>query len=224
MPIIQDIDIKMDYEDMLRRQGMSKSSNVRPQLTSEIKELCKLESFLKPSIAFESFTVKQVSINQLSLDNGEVFVNSKIVSTLAAANRIVAVICTIGPMLEAQVAKFLAQEEQLKAFLLDGIGSAAIDSLGTEACNRIQALNESFEVSSPLSPGMENISIQEQSRIFRMADAERIGVSINSAGMLIPRKSISMILGVGKKMPTWHRAEVCNRCNIRDTCQHRIQS
>jgi hypothetical protein len=224
MPVIREIKIKLGYRNIIRRQGISPSSSLRPELNTEIQEMYKLENFLEPSIAFESYEVKQANASQLTLGNGEIIVNSTIADKFSSAKRIVAAICTIGPLLEERAAKFLAQQEPLKAFILDAIGSAAIDSLGAEACSLIQTLHKGFEVSSPLGPGMEDISIREQNRIFRLASAERIGVRVNSAGMLIPQKSISMILGVGLKMPTWHRSELCNRCKIRDTCQHRIQT
>jgi hypothetical protein len=222
MPVIREIKIKLDYRNIIRRQGISPSSSLRPELITEIQEMYKLENFLEPSISFESYEVKQADANQLTLDNGEIIVNSTLANKLSSAKRIVAIICTIGPLLDEQVAKFFAQQDPLKAFILDAIGSAAIDSLGAEACSLIQALYKGFEISSPLGPGMEDITIREQNRIYRLASAEQIGVRVNSAGMLIPQKSISMIIGVGTKMPTWHRSEVCNRCRIRDTCQHRI--
>ena len=40
--------------------------------------------------------------------------------------------------------------------------------------------------------------------------------------MMVPRKSASMVMGIGVEMATWTRAEVCARCNLRQTCRYQI--
>lgn len=53
---------------------------------------------------------------------------------------------------------------------------------------------------------------------------EQIGVQLSSSGMMIPRKSFSMVIGFGAEMPTWTRAEACARCNLAKTCRYKVCS
>ena len=45
-----------------------------------------------------------------------------------------------------------------------------------------------------------------------------------SSGMMVPRNSVSMVIGIGPRMATWTRAEVCARCSLKETCPHRIRA
>jgi len=87
---------------------------------------------------------------------------------------------------------------------------------------RREALSRGYQASSPLSPGMPGFSISEQWQLFKLVPAEEIGVSLNPSGMMVPRKSTSMVIGVGMKMPTWTQAEVCDRCSLKRTCPYKV--
>jgi len=47
-------------------------------------------------------------------------------------------------------------------------------------------------------------------------------VSLTSSGIMVPRKSASMVMGIGPKMTRWTEAEVCARCNLRETCHYKV--
>jgi len=135
-------------------------------------------------------------------------------------------VCTIGPGLEKQVAEYFNSDEALRGLLLDGIGSAAIDSLGFEVCSLIgnEASLHGYQASSPLSPGGPRFPLAEQWQLFKLVPADQIGVSLTSSGVMVPRKSISMVIGMGSDMKTWTKAESCARCNLRNTCHYRIHA
>jgi hypothetical protein len=71
---------------------------------------------------------------------------------------------------------------------------------------------------------MPGFPISEQWRLFELVPAEEIGVSLTPYGIMIPRKSISMVIGIGLQMTIWTQAEVCARCNLKETCLYRIQT
>ena len=108
--------------------------------------------------------------------------------------------------------------------LLDGIGSAAVDSLTQEVCKFMtgEASSRGYQVSSPISPGMPGLSITEQWQLLEMVPSGEIGVSLTSSGIMVPRKSASMVMGIGPQMTTWTRAEVCAHCSLKQTCPYKI--
>ena len=56
---------------------------------------------------------------------------------------------------------------------------------------------------------------------MELAGGAKIGVSLTKSGILVPRKSVSMVIGIGPKMTRWTQAEVCARCSLRETCPYK---
>jgi len=227
MPLIRDIPLSLKTKEVLRREGFREYSKVRPEIKSLILELLasvKKAHLLEPAIAYEIYSITEMSQRQLSLEGKAVMAGPLLPSLLPEAKKLAVAVGTIGPKLEKQVTDYFNQDEPLRGMLLDGIGSAAVDSLTEEACKFItgEASSRGYQASSPISPGMPGLPITEQWQLFKMVPVKEIGVSLTSSGIMVPRKSASMVIGIGQKMKTWTRAEVCTHCRLRKTCPYRI--
>lgn len=227
MPIRHNVPLVLSIEQVLRRQGVGEHLHLRPKMIVLLHEL--LDSvhelhLLEPAIAYESQSITEMRHDGLCLKDGVVLHGELIPSVLRSAKELAIVVCTIGPRLEEKVTDYFNRNEPLRGLLLDGIGSAAVDSLGQEACQliRCEVSSHGYEASSPLSPGMPGLPLSEQWQLFQLVPTEQIGVHLTTSGMISPRKSISMIIGMGPDMPTWTQAEVCVRCNLRETCHYRV--
>jgi hypothetical protein len=228
MPVIRDIPLSLKTGEVLRREGFKEHSKVRPEIKSLILELlasAKKAHLLAPAVAYEIYPITGMSPGQLSLEGNLVVHSPLLPSLLPGAKELAAVVTTIGPGLEKKVTEYTSQGEPLRGLLLDGIGSAAVDSLAQEVCKlmRGEASSRGYQASSPISPGMPGLAITEQWPLLEMVPAGEIEVSLTPAGIMVPRKSASMVIGIGPQMKTWTRAEVCARCNLRKTCPYRIQ-
>ena len=227
MPIIRDIPLSLKTREVLRREGFREYSKVRPEIKSLIFELLasvKQAHLLEPVMAYEIYSITEMSHRQLSLKGNAVVHGPLLSSLLPEAKELAAVVCTIGPRLEKQVTDYTNRGEPLRGLLLDGIGSAAVDSLTQEVCKFImgEASSRGYQASSPISPGMLGLPITEQWQLLKMVPAREIGVSLTSSAIMVPRKSASMVIGIGPQMTTWTRAEVCAHCSLRKTCPYRI--
>jgi len=229
MPIIRDIRLSLEANQVLRREGFREYSKIRPEIKSLILELLasvKKAHFLEPAVAYEIYSITAVKRSELWLEGKAALRGPLLPSVLAEAKELVAMVCTIGPKLEEKVADCFGKNEPLRGLLLDGIGSAAVDSLTQEVCKFMasEALSRGYQASSPINPGMPGLPITEQWQILELVPAEEIGVSLTSSGMMVPRKSVSMVIGLGPQMMTWTQAEVCARCNLEKTCSYRIHA
>jgi hypothetical protein len=229
MPVIRDIPLSLKTGEVLRREGFREHSKVKPEIKGLIGELLasvKKAHLVEPAVAYEIYGVTKISHDLLCLEGNRVVPGSLLASLLPEVKELAAVVITIGPRLEKQVTDYTNRGEALRGLLLDGIGSAAVDSLTQEVCKLMagEASSRGYETSSPISPGMPGLAITEQWPLLEMVPAGEIGVSLTSAGVMVPRKSASMVIGIGPKMKTWTRAEVCARCNLRKTCPYRIQA
>lgn len=229
MLIVSDIRLTLDMNQVLRREGIREYSNLRPEIKNLIRELLgsvrKLH-LLEPAIAYEIYPVTEMNQDQLYLRDNAVLHSPLFPSVLSEVKKLAAIVCTIGLKLEAKVTDYFARNDPLRAILLDGIGSAAVDSLTQEVCKFMiyEASLCGYQASSSFSPGMPGFPISEQWRLFELVPAEQIGVSLTPSGMMVPRKSLSMIVGIGPQMPTWAQTEFCARCSLRKTCTHRIHT
>ncbi len=228
MPVILDIPLSLKTGEVLRREGLGGNFKIRPRIKNLILELLasvKQVHLLEPAVAYEIQSITEMSREQVSLEGNSVVHGSLLPSTFPEAKELAIAVGTIGPRLEKQVAEYFDRDEPLRGILLDGIGSAAVDSLTQEVCRLItaEASSRGYQASSPVNPGMPGLPITEQWRLLEMVPAREIGVSLTSSGEMIPRKSISMIIGIGPKMKTWTRAEVCARCSLKNNCPYRVK-
>ena len=229
MPVIHDIPLKIDVNEVLRQVGIARDADLRPKMESLIAELLasdEADCLLAPAIAYELHAITEIHSDRLCIDNSWTIQGSLLSSELAQASDLAVVFCTIGPDLENEKAKCKAKKNLMRALLLDSFGSAAIDILAVEAYHLIRdiAASRGHAASSPISPGMQGFSITEQWRMAKLAPIKEIGLQLTSSGMMKPQKSLSMIIGFGEEMPTWSRAEACARCNLAKSCLYRIHT
>jgi len=229
MPVIHDIPLKIDVNEVLRQVGIARDADLRPKMESLIAELLasdEADCLLAPAIAYELHAITEIHSDRLCIDNSWTIQGSLLSSALAQASDLAVVFCTIGPDLENEKAKCKAKKNLMRALLLDSFGSAAIDILAVEAYHLIRdiAASRGHAASSPISPGMQGFSITEQWRMAKLAPIKEIGLQLTSSGMMKPQKSLSMIIGFGEEMPTWSRAEACARCNLAKSCRYRIHT
>lgn len=228
MPVIRDIPLSLEINDVLRRQGIREHSRLRDETKTLIQELvasAENNGLLEPAVAYEIHGIANIDHDRLYLEGGLALNGSLFYSVLSSARELAIAVCTIGPRLEQKVTDYFDKKEPLRGLLLDGIGSAAVDSLIQEACKLIgqQASTRGYQAGSPLSPGMHGFPLTEQWQVFRLVPAEQIGVTLTESGVMVPRKSVSIVIGFGPQMKTWTKAQVCAHCNLRKTCCYRIQ-
>lgn len=227
MPIIRDISLSLKTREVLRRQGLGRGAKVRPEIEILIRELLasgKKTSLLEPAVVYEFYKVGSMNGSQISLEGDNVIHAPLLPAIFPEAKEIAILLCTISPKLEKQVTNYSKNRAALQAMILDGIGSTAVDELVSEALRLIAAKVSSrgYETSSPVNPGMPGFPLTEQWNLLSLVNADEIGVRLTASGVLVPRKSTSMVIGIGPKMTRWTQAEVCARCNLKETCHYKI--
>jgi hypothetical protein len=228
MPVIRDIPLRLDYSDeVLRRQGLGGGARVRPEIEKVINEVLAevgQGSLLETAIAYEIYPITAMEPDRILLEGGKAIEAPMLAAIFPEAKELLILIATIGPKLEEQVTKYAKSSKALRSMVLDGVGTAAVDKLIPEAMKLLAAevAKRGYEISSPVNPGMPGFPMTEQWNLLELAPASEIGVSLSSSGVLVPRKSTSMVIGIGPKMTRWTQAEVCARCSMRKACPYKI--
>jgi hypothetical protein len=227
MPVLRDVAVDIGMDEILRREGAGGRGEIKPRIMEVLREVLgevDSSSPIEPLVAYEQYGIDAMSATGVLLQGDGEIAGSLLPTLFPDADGLVVMVCTIGPALESRSREYFKRGEQMRGFLLDGIGSAAVDVLGREACRRIMDLMSArgMTASSPVNPGMPGLPLSEQARFLELARAQRIGVSLTSGGMLVPLKSLSMVIGIGANMPQWTPEHVCARCFLRENCPHRL--
>lgn len=110
-----------------------------------------------------------------------------------------------------------------KGVIIDCCASAAVEQL----CDLIQEqlindyVGEGEYITSRFSPGYGDLSIEIQGEFLNLLDAPRkIGLSASQNNILMPRKSVTAIVGISDK-PQKKLSSSCDACNMEKTCEFR---
>ncbi len=230
MPIHKDIELSLTAAQTIRRQGFGKQNvNTQPSILNKLQELLDTiyrNHLLEPAIIYELFPVISQFNDQLSLKRSNISIHSPYIASQFPSIREIAVaVCTIGTKLEQWVAQLFREDTPLNGLYVDGIGNAALDILSEKVCHLVhdEAASRGYQSSSPLSPGMPGLSISEQVKLFELVSADKIGIKLTPAGVMAPRKSLSMIICIGNEIKQWAKSEMCRRCPLKQSCHYKIE-
>jgi hypothetical protein len=175
-----------------------------------------------PAALTRSLQVASVRHNRIVLEGGAALGGPLVVEHLGGAETVVAMLCTIGSVLEEEARRVSGTDLGL-GLALDAVGSAAVYALSAAACNVVEreAGVAGLGTSLPLSPGMEGWDVDPgQRELFSLIDSEPIGVTLSPGLEMRPLKSTSSVIGIGPDLTG--AGSVCDHCALRDTCRHRI--
>jgi hypothetical protein len=223
MPIWNVQDLDFDVDAVLRGQGAEPGA-IRarsPRLVETAQRaLEEGRALIKPQTLFRELDVETLRHERLILDDGLTLSGTLVADHLGPAEGVVLILCTVGQALEAQAAE-ISKDDIVYGLALDGVGSAAVEALANAACKHFedQAHERQWQSSIPISPGMLGWSVEVgQPEIFEILEPAQIEVSLTEYGLMMPRKSLTMVLGFGPDMKTGGRT--CDFCAMKETCRY----
>jgi len=223
VPLLQDIDLKVSVDEVIRSQGADpKIIRGRNPHLVKVAEKALEEGlpFLKPQVLYREFTVDSLRHETLSFCEGGTIKGKLVAQHMAAAEKVVIILCTVGPTLEKNSGK-LVSTNPVAGLALEGVGSAAVEAIANAACNYFEnrAKENGLNTTIPLSPGMVGWPVDEgQPQIFTLLDAVEIGVELTPSYLMLPRKSLSFAIGIGSNVLV--EGTTCDYCTMKDTCQY----
>lgn len=112
--------------------------------------------------------------------------------------------------------------DMAQALIADCLCTAAVEQVCDIAEAEITAsLPENSHTTWRFSPGYGDLPLEIQPNLLRVLNAEKlIGLTINDSLIMLPRKSVTALIGISDK-PIENRRRGCAICNMRDTCNFR---
>jgi hypothetical protein len=186
-----------------------------------------VENALKLIRPVYSFQVRQIE-SVLSPDfklEGNLYFSSKTVSYVLDDCREVAVyLATVGIEMDKEITRLFSEKQTMAGTILDTIGSIAIvqtlNQLRTDV--RLAAEKRGLQSTRHYAPGYCDWDISQQRILFPVTEYSKLGVQLNEACMMIPRKSVSGVIGIGnidknKKTPCGLFCQKATTCEYRNT-------
>jgi hypothetical protein len=223
MENLSNFELSLTVDDVLRGEGTDPDVvRTRRPVLVEAAAIALQEGVAKlhPAALTNKIKVSEHRHEQIYLQGGTEITNSLVAHHLAGAEQVVFVVCTIGSELET-FASSQMQADPLLALALDGLGNAAVEEISQQVCAQVgkQAQVLGLTASAPISPGLPEWPVEiGQPLIFSLLDPLQAGITLTSSGMMVPKKSISFILGIGRDTI---QTDLCDLCNLRDRCRYR---
>lgn len=226
MPVFTNLRFTLTVEEVTASWGSRQARLASPRMVTMLSELLartEANRWIQPKISYDVWPVVSSGPTWLDLHGGSQISSRTLGHHLPGAIQLAAGVCTIGDEVENQVREAFAASDRLRAVLLDEIGTLALFRLEDQLEELMQgeAAKRGLEAGGVLSPGEDGFEISQQAAVLELAHAAEIDVSQTSSGMLMPRKSLSMVVGFGTRMPKWSRGDRCASCGARERCPHR---
>jgi hypothetical protein len=123
---------------------------------------------------------------------------SDIKTHLDGCDEIIILAATLGLQVDELIRQTEASD-MAGAVVLDALASAAIEQLCDDVEKEIKLSTVNCQLSTRYSPGYGDFPLEVQPELLELLGArKKIGLYVNQSNLLIPRKSVTAILGVKK--------------------------
>jgi hypothetical protein len=132
---------------------------------------------------------------------------------LAKSSYCVVMAATLGPKMD-QLIRYIGRTDLSEAVVMDAVATTIIEAFcdKIEESIRQQAKKDGLYATHRFSPGYGDFPLTIQSSLLRVLDAQRsIGLTTTENMILIPRKSVTAIIGLQEK-PADEKIHTCNDC------------
>jgi hypothetical protein len=191
---------KVTTEQVYCGIGYAPDSEPAPRVASLINDhLDEAQQLVKPSYSHLIRQVELVYGASVILEDGTVFHSQILARTLEKAEEVIVFALTIGGELEDEAARLAREGLILQATTLETIGSLYTEQLASWVEMRIGDLAHAWgrTASWRFSPGYCDWDVSQQRAVFSMLGEDCAGIHLTDSCLMIPRKSMSGIIGIG---------------------------
>lgn len=211
---------ELDRDEAFRYMGY-KGGKIKESIL-KITEECEkaLLSVIKPRLAYKIFDIGFSENGVEIMDTPLIFNGNDIREHLEGCQRCVLMCATLSSDVDKLIRTYEAEGME-KAFIADALASAAVEQVCNEAETLIQSAVGNYSFTWRFSPGYGDFPLEIQKDFVRITEADRkIGLTVTESLILIPRKSVTAVIGISEKeIPKKRRG--CISCNMKDRCEFR---
>ena len=190
---------EVEESKLAKLLGGKKNQELPESIRSKLRVLeDKFNSLITPEIHYKmvDFRIKDEGI--IHIEGTIEFASKNLSEAMKSAEKIVCFIGTLGPRIEEEVGALMKNNDLSEAYILDAMGSVAVEDLVDKFQETIKKKceRESKTVTLRFSPGYCDWALTEQKKLFILFEPEDIPVQLLDSCLMEPVKSISGVFGV----------------------------
>ena len=195
MPVYHMPLLAIDPKETRRYAGLMKAKNFDEQ---RIADACENALLLaEPRGNWEVYAY-DCQTQTVAAEPPFVIEGEKIGAHLAGCDKVIMLTATVGEAIEDEVTARFQRGEYTSSILLDAAATTAVEQIadGMEKAIAPQAARAGYGMRWRFSPGYGDWPLAQQTDMIRVTGAAKIGVHLSEALMLVPRKSITAVIGL----------------------------
>ncbi|MFC1958154.1 vitamin B12 dependent-methionine synthase activation domain-containing protein [Chloroflexota bacterium] len=193
-------EINIDKQQVLSQIGYCDDNEPSARIESLVNDYTdNYQSLIESSYSYVIRDIVSVHGDCVDIGDSIILKSKTIARLLQHCEKIAISVLTIGDTLEEMVAHLSESGLVLQATVLDAIGSCAAEQLAVfveDVIRGIAHVNR-LSISRRFSPGYCDWDVTQQEMIFRALKGNSAGVSLTEECLMLPRKSVSGIIGIG---------------------------
>ena len=199
----------------------------RGEITAQLKGLvdeCEKELLkaIKPRYVYKAFGIEHSEIGVVIKNTTLTLEGWDIKEHLKDCTKCVLLCATVSADVDKLVRTYEATD-MAKAFVADSLASVAVEQVCNKAEEEIKNKLDGYNFTWRFSPGYGDFPIDLQQKFLEILDApKRIGVNTTENMLLVPRKSVTAVIGLSKgEISKGKRG--CVSCNMYGRCEYRLR-
>ena len=211
--------IDIDRQQVLSNIGYCDDYEPSARIASLVNEYIEnYHDLIEPSYSYAIRDIESVKGDSVTIEDSITFESKVIARLLEQCEKVAVFALTIGNHLEEMVSHLAENGLVLQATVLDAIGSGSAEKLAVFVEDRIGriAVSQELSASRRFSPGYCDWELSQQKMVFRALDGDSAGIRLTERFLMLPRKSISGIIGISPGNSNIENYNPCQTCKKRD--------
>lgn len=225
--VLVDLPVHIPVKEIYRYMGYpAEYKDIPPTLENMVEEeIIVARALLLPKATYLTCVYNQQTGCVLTPDASIAITGAGIQNHLTNCTKATLFTCTVGSAIEPKIDAYFKTGEFTRAIILDAIGSAAVEYVADTLNQYLHtaAHRQQHSLVSRFSPGYGDWNLSIQQELVRVAGGSAIGIEVTESSLLLPRKSVSGIIGWLPGLDAEQRPPVspCITCQIRN-CKNPI--
>lgn len=205
--VLENIPFSIEPERVLREMKISRIKSLREIEERPLAEMIKRAidrayTLIHGRGVFKTYRLGGADNGHVAGEGvGDVFTGANMAKLLGGCDWATLMACTIGPDLEGRVAELQAEGELAEAYALEMVGGWMADYMADRVDETIEREIRKLGYGRTMrySPGYGDWPLEKQPQTLALAEANRIGIELTESNIMIPRKSVSAVIGWERK-------------------------
>lgn len=212
----------LNQKEALRYLGYG--NNKPDEKVQKLLDECEQRLLLtaRPQIVYGCFDIEKHDDGIAVMGTGLFLTGSSITEHLEGCEKAVLLCATLSFEVDRLIKK-LEIEDMAAMVVTDGLSSAAVEQVCDKAEKLIAEKFDGYYQTWRFGIGYGDLPLTLQGDFLKALDAgKRAGVYATKSSLLVPRKSVTCIIGLSKE-PHPQKRRGCQTCSMKETCRYRAE-